>query len=423
MTIALAIVFACILAWASYLTGARKAQTARDALQSVNQDLATQLAQSRAYAEGLNTRLAESGTVQDLIEALAQQEVAARRLSSQVRAVLEHVDDSALIISVTSTLKSQLAPVSQQTAAVRQLSHRIQHVLEERPVSAEPVISEGMTHALRSQLAPLSQQAAAVYQLSRQVQESIKALPRVDEAALFNRFRHTLKTHLEPLSRQMSTLDRLANLVQSLQTTQDKAYAEKLELILARLGAYLDKENNDQVVSKATAPAPEQERAARNLSGIQAGSSRSDLNDLLDAIARRGRFDAVLISDESGLLLATSADAEETEGRAGASATLITVARYLVRVGEPEPLAFLLHDQANRMALSRMFTVDNTPYLLTAVSTGQAVGTHVLDPILEQVTGLMQDWTKQENKTLAKVSSNMVSAPSGAKKRSSDVSD
>ncbi len=154
-------------------------------------------------------------------------------------------------------------------------------------------------------------------------------------------------------------------------------------------------------VAEALAPVVAQDQLGTALASIRLGTSRSDLHALLDAIAAEAGLEAVLLSDASGLLLANSGDGARAEIRAGVSALLITVAEHLERTGEPAPMAFVLHDEAQRVAVSRLFTVDGGRFLLTAVSAGRPLSPQALDPVLRHVQRLMGDWTTHDATDLA----------------------
>ena len=158
----------------------------------------------------------------------------------------------------------------------------------------------------------------------------------------------------------------------------------------------LDEARLRQVVHEALAPVVAQELIGTDLAALDAGQGRADLNRLLDAVAKTAGLEAVLLSDASGLLLANSAHADRAEIRAGVCALLVTLAEQLVRTGEPAPLAFVIHDEARRSAVSRVFSVDGERFLLTAVSAGRALTPTALDPVLRQIERLMGDWTTSD---------------------------
>lgn len=174
------------------------------------------------------------------------------------------------------------------------------------------------------------------------------------------------------------------------------AHAAQLADRPAPASAALDEARLREVVQEALAPVVAQERLGTDLAALQAGDGRSDLNRLLEAIAHTAGLEAVLLSDASGLLLATSAHADRAEIRAGVSALLVTLAEQLVRTGEPAPLAFVIHDEAQRTAISRVFSVDGERFLLTAVAAGRSLAPTALDPVLRHIERLMDDWTNPE---------------------------
>jgi hypothetical protein len=148
-----------------------------------------------------------------------------------------------------------------------------------------------------------------------------------------------------------------------------------------------------RIVAEAIRPITEHDRLGAALATVESGTDRADLNALLNAVARKAGFIAVLLSDASGLLLANSASAQDAELRAGVSSLLVTLADQFAKSGMPEPRAVLIHDAANQVAISRLFAVDDDRYLLTAVTAGQHVTPTALDPVLEKIEALMSDWT------------------------------
>ena len=53
----------------------------------------------------------------------------------------------------------------------------------------------------------------------------------------------------------------------------------------------------------------------------------------------------------------------------------------------------MLHDAANQMVVSRIFTVDGDRFVLSAVSKGRFIPPNLLDPVLDKIEQLMADWT------------------------------
>lgn len=147
------------------------------------------------------------------------------------------------------------------------------------------------------------------------------------------------------------------------------------------------------VVAEAIRPLREEERVTAGLAQLHAGTGRGDLNRLLSAIAERAGFSLVVLSDVNGLLLANSATgARHAEMRAGLSALVLTIADSSQQVGAPTPLSVMVHDTENQVIVTRIFEVDGARFLLTAVSKGRFIQPNVLDPALEKIETLMEDW-------------------------------
>lgn len=148
-----------------------------------------------------------------------------------------------------------------------------------------------------------------------------------------------------------------------------------------------------KAVADAMRPLQEDERVITELSKLEAGNDRGDLNRLLSAIAEQAGFALVTLSDASGLLLANStAGARNAELRAGLSALVLTIVNSSEQMGAPKPLSVSLLDTENQMVVTRVFEVDGEHFLLTAVSKGRMVPPNVLDPALSKVETLMEDW-------------------------------
>lgn len=179
------------------------------------------------------------------------------------------------------------------------------------------------------------------------------------------------------------------------QVTAAQERASRAEAAAAKVQserADVDQEGRiHQIVQQAVAPV--MGLLDSPLSGLKIGTGRADLAGFLDAMVEKGGFEAAILSDSRGLLLAASSNAARAEVRAGVTALLVTVAQQIVRAGETPPVAFLVHDERSRLSISRLFTVDGQRFLLTAVSSGAHLSPTILDPALEHVEQLMHDWT------------------------------
>lgn len=139
-------------------------------------------------------------------------------------------------------------------------------------------------------------------------------------------------------------------------------------------------------VERVLAPYIEREKLLLDLAKIEAGPrSRSDLPAILDTIATKASFGSIVLSDESGLPVAASRGTRDPEGTAGTSSLLFTLADRLVAHGHPQPIAVLVHDEANETILHRLFRAGTARYLLTATGRSRGVVPETLDPTLDTI--------------------------------------
>lgn len=138
-----------------------------------------------------------------------------------------------------------------------------------------------------------------------------------------------------------------------------------------------------RAIQKVLSPLVQRERVALGLATLETpGGSQRNLNALLDQIAEKGNFSAVLLSDEQGLPLAASSGARDLE-RLGATASLMRLmADRTRRDGAPAPRSLMVHDADNTVTLSRLFDANNHRLALTAVSVGDSLSPAALDPAL-----------------------------------------
>ncbi len=129
-------------------------------------------------------------------------------------------------------------------------------------------------------------------------------------------------------------------------------------------------------------PFAERERIAHALSRLAAGSGLGDLPAILDAIAEAGGFVGVLLSDESGLPIASSRDAQGLEANGGVFSLVITMADRMARAGQPASTSLVVRDEDHRCTVHRIFRVDSERYLLSAATRRPSVTSEALDPAL-----------------------------------------
>ena len=137
-------------------------------------------------------------------------------------------------------------------------------------------------------------------------------------------------------------------------------------------------------------PLIQREKLSFELSHLQAVSGRrSDLTALLDQIAEKGNFSAVLLSDEEGWPLATSGNARDPDRLGATASLLLLLADRIARDKSPAPLSLMVHDESNTVTLCRIFRVGDQRLSLTAVSTGVLLTPTALDPALVKVDAVL----------------------------------
>ncbi len=148
------------------------------------------------------------------------------------------------------------------------------------------------------------------------------------------------------------------------------------------------KEDEDlrATVQQVLTPLMQHERLGFELSHLQTGSGHhGDLTRLLNQIAEKGGFEAVLLSDEEGLPLAASSNAKDLDRLAAISSLSLLLADRIGRDSAPTPLSLMVHDEADKETLCRIFRVGTQRLLLTAVSTGAQLTPTSLDPALAKL--------------------------------------
>jgi len=140
------------------------------------------------------------------------------------------------------------------------------------------------------------------------------------------------------------------------------------------------------VVQQVLTPLAQRDRLAFELSNLATESTEQrSLTHLLDQIAEKGEFWAVLLSDQDGLPLAASQNAKDLNKLTAVSSLMLLLAERIGRDGAPAPLSVQIHDEANMATLCRIFRVNGQRLLLTAVSTGSEISPTALDPVLAKV--------------------------------------
>ena len=223
---------------------------------------------------------------------------------------------------------------------------------------------------LEGMLAPLlanAQKDPSVDVLRREMQsltDSVAARERNNDS-----FREEMRGLLSTVAKQAPNPDQMHKDMQ------------KVTLLLAQRG---DGTNDvRRMMNELLSPMLDRERIGRELSSIHVGGGGlGELPKLLDAIAEKAGFSAVVLSDESGLPLAASTGASDVEALAGTAAFFLTLAERAERAELPRPLSCVVLDETNRMTLHRMFVVGAARFTLSAVSRGANLSPGALDPAL-----------------------------------------
>jgi len=215
--------------------------------------------------------------------------------------------------------------------------------------------TEQVREEMRSLITPLvGAQRASAAQLQAQIQGQLHELARRFESEQDSGDR------LEVLREEIH--QSIAPLLQ-----QDRESKDVRAMVRDMLGPLMQKEKRAQGLTKLA---------------VAGRTGRQHLPRLLETVAMRGGFSAVLLSDEMGLPLAASAGARDADVLAGVSSLILTLADRVSKAGGPMPLAVLLRDAANQRILHRIFQIGDERYLVTAVSRGEEITTDALDPAL-----------------------------------------
>ncbi|MFO0616362.1 MAG: hypothetical protein U0414_27470 [Polyangiaceae bacterium] len=220
--------------------------------------------------------------------------------------------------------------------------------------------------------------------LTRQTQTSNEELEKVEE------LKREVRAIARSLAERDSHQDELRREVRGALASFAKQPGDeaKLEGHVRRLVApLLQREEQSEklrdALQEVLRPMIERERMGRDLARLPPSTSGlGGLPKLLDAIAERGGFTAVVLSDDVGLPLAASAGALDVETLAGSSSLLLTLADRAARDGAPPPQAVVVRDASNQTLLHRIFRVGDERFMLTAVARGVEIATGALDPAL-----------------------------------------
>lgn len=117
---------------------------------------------------------------------------------------------------------------------------------------------------------------------------------------------------------------------------------------------------------------------------------RSDLTQLMDEIAEKAHFKAILLSDENGLPLVSNHGAVDLERLAAIASFVLLFGERINSDKDCEPTSFLVREAKNKDILSRIFLVGKQRLVLTAVSLELQLTPNALDPALEKITRILE---------------------------------
>ncbi|MBI2392378.1 MAG: hypothetical protein HYV09_22520 [Deltaproteobacteria bacterium] len=171
---------------------------------------------------------------------------------------------------------------------------------------------------------------------------------------------------------------------------QRTADPDKLQRDLQKLMAPLLRRQDDtsglrDMMSELLKPIVERDRLGKELSSVQEGEGLRELPRMLDAIAEKGSFATVVLSDDAGLPLAANRSAADVDALAAVASWLITLVHRAERSEAARPLSFVVHDSWNQHVIHRVFDVGAQRFTLTAVSRGMQVSPGTLDAALGKI--------------------------------------
>jgi hypothetical protein len=139
-------------------------------------------------------------------------------------------------------------------------------------------------------------------------------------------------------------------------------------------------------------PLLQREQLSMDMSRIDGqGGAQRDISTMLDRMAERGNFSAVLLSDEQGWPLAASRGAGDPARLVAISSVLMLLADRMQRDAAPPLLSLMVHDASNMSTLCRLFTVNAQRLVLTVVAPGGQLTPAALDPALVRLHAALVD--------------------------------
>jgi len=245
-------------------------------------------------------------------------------------------------------------------------------------VAAEVTLARSEVATLESSLAHERSASSTAEEVASQVRTLIGPMVGAQEAASAN-----LQAQMRELGQRVVSGDDSVERLDALRNELQQPLAPLLK-------QDQEKQGIQKMMLDVLGPLMEKERRARGLTLVSPSNrGRHQLPKLLDTLARRGGFSAVLLSDEMGLPLAASTGARDADVLAGVSSLVFSLADRVASSGSAAPLAVLLRDAANQRILHRIFAVEGNRYLVTAVSKGGEISTDALDPALAALEDIL----------------------------------
>ena len=180
---------------------------------------------------------------------------------------------------------------------------------------------------------------------------------------------------------------------------QDLAQSQDIRILREQVSLLRNEQEESlrTAIQQILAPLAQREKLSFDLSHLEGRSGHhSDLSTLLDQIAEKGNFTAVLLSDNEGLPLAASRNARDLDRLGATSSLLLLIADRMGRGDAPAPLSLMVHDGANMVTLCRIFNVGDQRLALTAVSPGGQLTPMALDPALVKVDVVLSNRERQD---------------------------
>ncbi|PIE19750.1 MAG: hypothetical protein CSA65_01080 [Proteobacteria bacterium] len=249
--------------------------------------------------------------------------------------------------------------LEQQASAQRQQAERLSAQLAEQSRSGGE--RQAMLQEIKGMLAPLGRDDG-MNELRSELQRLQSSLSRGDgqeQAAA------ELQRDQKQLLELRRTMEPLLERQQRLQ-----AFQARIETLLTPMMA--------------------REKLGQDLANIAVGKRTSKgMVEMLQRLCDRGGFDAVVLTDEAGLPLAASNNAENPEAMAGVSSLLLILADRIPRHGLPAPDAFVLRDRSGKLTMHRIFNANDKRYLLTVISEDRQLSPDLFDAVVGKLESLL----------------------------------